>query len=887
MVMRCKTVEYSFDTRTTQMNAATRHDFSAITVYIPETASRKFLSVAVQLYWRENEATGGTDMGTRTVGIKLGAAAFSDDAKAETVVSSFAPISFRTVRDVTSYFETNFGSGTSQTCQVGVQVNTLDTQTITAKLIITYEFDDAAASTRVKTVKIPLDSPTTKLTSTLTEIGTNQVPQLTGGGSPMLPEASVTIRDIWFEFGGTDNTITATDYNLAVSLDAEAEVSMGTWESGQVYSRTFFAIWKRADMSPSAAHAFKARATTTDRVNPFTILLCVTYEYNHDSTGTVLNSLELYLPRVAHRMSLSDTAAENYHSEIPVLVQEPGTITLKQSGVLIQYNSNTTNEHNILIRCGGQSYRTYAFGTDFAGTDTYGPHSHTHRFDSGGAQGTGMTLTRGDNTFFVDSYMSDTSSDAPFQVDAVCYLNYHSGKHENGVDSHAHTTRWVIKDMERTSGSTMIHTVGPLGPKIPDANYYIVNVGVSVDNFLSGSSGTVLMAERVVDEEDGWANLVLGEAYAAENFMTSPLIGITHLCRKHNRDPNTALMHIGRSRRWRVGMTHSTTTFFDTTVISSAMLTVTHAAMALEVERGVTPATANLAIDLHHGTTKERLYSTESRSNGLFSFLCHSDAVPLFGHTTSTTAGRSLNFTPSGFTFNDKWTPLGLANLGLWLRADKGVTQSGTVSAWTDQSGNANNASQGTSGNRPVYAADGGDGRPSITYDGTADLLEVTDSASIGSTTAFSVACWIKTGATFPTDGTIIAQWGATERFLMRVETGGNLVVSVSNGSAGTATLSAVLSASRNYHVGFTYDGAGSGNAGRLKVYLNGIQKSPTYAGTVPASTGNPTTILSIGSRNAAATYFNGSIDDIILVNGRALTEEEMLLHYWYRPRFG
>ena len=41
----------------------------------------------------------------------------------------------------------------------------------------------------------------------------------------------------------------------------------------------------------------------------------------------------------------------------------------------------------------------------------------------------------------------------------------------------------------------------------------------------------------------------------------------------------------------------------------------------------------------------------------------------------------------------------------LWLRADAGVTQSGTVSAWADQSGNGLNAVQGNGTLQPTYSA--------------------------------------------------------------------------------------------------------------------------------------------------------------------------------------
>lgn len=70
-------------------------------------------------------------------------------------------------------------------------------------------------------------------------------------------------------------------------------------------------------------------------------------------------------------------------------------------------------------------------------------------------------------------------------------------------------------------------------------------------------------------------------------------------------------------------------------------------------------------------------------------------------------------------------SPFALARLSgcvLWLRADLGITLSGSnVSGWADQSGNGNNASQGTSANQPSYnVADSQyGGRPTVQFSGS------------------------------------------------------------------------------------------------------------------------------------------------------------------------
>jgi hypothetical protein len=65
-----------------------------------------------------------------------------------------------------------------------------------------------------------------------------------------------------------------------------------------------------------------------------------------------------------------------------------------------------------------------------------------------------------------------------------------------------------------------------------------------------------------------------------------------------------------------------------------------------------------------------------------------------------------------------------LTNLVIWLKADKGVTAngSGNVSAWADQSGNGNNASQSSSGNQPLLVSSEINGLPALEFNGSQNM---------------------------------------------------------------------------------------------------------------------------------------------------------------------
>lgn len=64
-------------------------------------------------------------------------------------------------------------------------------------------------------------------------------------------------------------------------------------------------------------------------------------------------------------------------------------------------------------------------------------------------------------------------------------------------------------------------------------------------------------------------------------------------------------------------------------------------------------------------------------------------------------------------------SPDKIAGLAFWLKADAGITQSkGKVSAWADQSVNANNALQSTPNKQPAYVSNGLNGNPVVQFTG-------------------------------------------------------------------------------------------------------------------------------------------------------------------------
>lgn len=471
-----KTIEYAFDSRTTSLASNTRHDFSSRTLTIEETTNRVFKSVILEVTIRDNQTTAGS-FSSWTLGIKLGAAAFSDTVVTTSIPSTSEHQVMKFVSgNLASYFNTNFGAGTTQTCQAGIIFNGTPTINHTAKLIITYEFDDSGQTLRTKTVRIPLESSLTALTNTLTEIGTNQVPTLSGGASPFLPENSIAVKDLWFEFEANESANATTDFSLALSLDAEGEVQDGLHEQQLNSSPWYKYIWRRTDMNITTTHAFKARSTVTTRMSLPTVTLYVTYTYNHTNSTRVLNSIivPFHIKTPPHITALYHTFAERFS------ICEPGPIELKQSGVRFNIDSGTPG--TIDFKFGEQTTASgYVFTT---GSVLAGQFTTQSRLDSGSRHGVGITLSAGHDNY-IKGRVNVSTSDLTFYIGGYGIINYHSDIFSLGADRHNHTTYWL-------DAATGLAASTPLGPQAPVVNPTIsgANYWISAIGHQCGSNGT-------------------------------------------------------------------------------------------------------------------------------------------------------------------------------------------------------------------------------------------------------------------------------------------------------------------------------------------------------------------------------------------------------------
>jgi hypothetical protein len=83
----------------------------------------------------------------------------------------------------------------------------------------------------------------------------------------------------------------------------------------------------------------------------------------------------------------------------------------------------------------------------------------------------------------------------------------------------------------------------------------------------------------------------------------------------------------------------------------------------------------------------------------------------------------------------------------------------------------------------------------------------------------------------------------------------------------------------RWYHYCSVYDGSATGNTERLKIFIDGVQKSLIYDATVPSTPYTVSSSLALGYPPPAYPYFNGKISNLQIYN-KALSASEIQQNY-------
>jgi len=641
---RVKTVEYMLPNVLTQVTqaaaAGTYTDSADTTIYIPETTSRTILSARLEvttynyLYANSSNTSGwgvrcSCDGGTTwTTAVIANALNESDENYTSLMVV-----------DVTAEFTARY-TGTSDTCRWGYYIygtaSTTGWSNANAKLILTYEYDDTAHSTRIKTVRIPIESINARLTTSYAEIcqGTavNQIPQLTGAGSPFLPEASPTVRQAYLELWGNTIPNSTTDGALTLRLDSSGTTyAFNTYDNTQDSSSTIRVMWDITAEDLTTAHALYAVVTGTTMVGFLGGWLTVTYEYDHSSSTTILNSLVLGLGEDSNNVLAS---GDKSVVSVDRLIEEPGTLSLKQSGIWITYQSGNTSD-TFTFKAGSQATTGY---TPTADGSMCGMSSIVQRIDSGGNQGAALSLARGMNTFSAEWYTGTANRIG--NVSCLMFLNYTSDKASSGDGVHAHSCYFPIFASNRAIGTT-VQSAATVDPKIIESNYwlmgvvpmiYIRGIGAVVD-------GQVLDIERLSGEGNGWLTL-FSSLYTGvgENGCWINNGVCRFAFKRWPNDTDTERVDIEGSRQWRIYGTSKQYGLGVWITWHSHTYTIAGTVTGYADADG-----AGLTVGVHRSDTGELVGTATTTAGGAYTFTWYDNVIDMYAEIRedATHMGRS------------------------------------------------------------------------------------------------------------------------------------------------------------------------------------------------------------------------------------------------------
>lgn len=485
MATRLKTLEYYFLSGTTASDA-TDTSLTQLNVYIPDAiASNAFTSVLLEVMVHDRNTSLG-NISRRQCSLRLGAAGYTDVNNTNALTNGGEQQIIAFSGDFTSHFNTNW-SGTSMTCDAKVLLDsavasplTPSFNNITAKLIITYQYDDTKA-TQIKTVRIPLNAPVGTMATSKPGTATATIPAL----NTELPEANKTYRQKVFVVQGNDNSNATTDIALNMQVESSSSFASDTYEHGSTvamfYRNTFI-----QDFATHGTQGFYLWATGATNFNHAQAWLVVTYEFTVSGTTSLFNSLLLPM-EVESPMGPSSTVFQRATRD--VWIEEPATITTKQIAFYPFWDQLAATA-TVGFRIGTGSFVTYTDAAAVLG----GSNAAMVRNDSA------FTLTRGRNTINFDCYTTD-AADVGYNIGGFWIVNYTSGVPNAGIGAENKTVLHAIRATGTDAAAVQQLFSGSMN--IPESNFFIGGLGIEykyVPSSATAVTGCTIGVERLTSE---------------------------------------------------------------------------------------------------------------------------------------------------------------------------------------------------------------------------------------------------------------------------------------------------------------------------------------------------------------------------------------------------
>jgi hypothetical protein len=292
------------------------------------------------------------------------------------------------------------------------------------------------------------------------------------------------------------------------------------------------------------------------------------------------------------------------------------------------------------------------------------------------------------------------------------------------------------------------------------------------------------------------------------------------------------------------------------------------------------------------GTTISAYYSTTGLGNwNLIGSHTTADALPtLFysGFMANSTSLTTLNSVVFKFVSYMTAVPQPTANLLQWLRSDVGVTSAaGSVSAWQDQSGNSNNATQSIGALQPALSNGAINHAllPAVTFS-TSQYMSVGPGFA-NLTSGADIFVVLEAGSATATSVPVAYGNAANSDAIFPEQVAKNAQLNVYNSTTASSvvTTSNPLSTTAYQLLEESFQPGASPSTGVGTVYVNGAQKIQSTT-LVQAMNNITRSANTLGAGIGPANYFQGGIAEVLFYSApltasqRAAVESYILSKY-------
>jgi len=556
MALKLKTIEFAATTNVVTLATATKRTLAGSTqIFIPESTIT-FKSCMLEMFASTDSATAAS-LTAISLGINLGVVAESLVALSAPSANSGEAETWMFSRDVTEYFTTNW-IGKSMTWTSSFTGTGVATNNHGAKLTITYQYEESTSNTQIKTIRIPIESTRTLLTSSwLTVGGAATIPPFKG---TYLPEAGITVRQMFLDIQANNGMNAVTNFSGQTRIGGSAVLGNGLYNFNRNGTSTLnSATWIRSfiDFTPlnltgSTNYTLEMITSLTSRYClPGGIITC-TYEYNSSGSTVIYNSLMIGGIDTPGQIG-GTTIAQQSVWDRNIYIEEPNTINIKESGVGLFFIDSAGFNLRVAVTgetSGQTSLSTY---TVTPGAVQCGQYSIFHRVDSGGQNTKGLYLKRGKNRYVIQIF--STTAQSGWNLSGFLLLNYTSGKYDLSPGSHAHTCfQYVSSGVTATRVQTSNTFVSS---PIPETNYNLIGYVSYIAYAIGvGTDQAITLQAMVLDNEaygDGWMSIYNGQGRTDNENSLNTSYGATRVSFKRwNGDTDPERLDIKSARRYRL-----------------------------------------------------------------------------------------------------------------------------------------------------------------------------------------------------------------------------------------------------------------------------------------------------------------------------------------------